>query len=66
MNYEELNKVDKLMMKKMIKNNSKRNKFYIKDFSASDNLIIDKMNKKSIEPILNYILKKTYPFKKFI
>ena len=29
MNYEELNKVDKLMMKKMIKNNSKRNKFYI-------------------------------------
>lgn len=60
MNYNELNKVDKVLIRRML-NNKKRNKLFNKD--GLENLVIDKLDKKKIEPILEYIMNKTYPLK---
>ena len=54
-NYNELSKIDKFRLKKSL------NKNLPKDLvSIEKNINIDKSNKHTIKPILDYVLEKTY------
>lgn len=65
LNYKELNKIDKTHIKKLKNNNSAGSKFLYKEYERNESINIDKTNKKNVQPILDYILKKTYLLGKY-
>ena len=54
-NYDELNKIDKIRLKKSMNKNLSKELV-----SLQKNMIIDRSDKHTIKPILDYVIKKTY------
>ena len=60
--YNELNYVDKLLFRRLLNKKQKENKLSYEHINLEKNIDMDRSNKKSIEPILDYIVKKTFNF----
>lgn len=60
--YNELNYVDKLLFRRLLNKKQKENKLSYEHINLEKNIDMDRSNKKSIEPILDYIMKKTFNF----
>lgn len=54
-NYHDLSRVDKARLRKNVDKNS-----YFKITNLENNMIVDRSNKRTITPIINYVLHKTY------
>ncbi|WP_297136510.1 flavodoxin domain-containing protein [Terrisporobacter sp.] len=61
-NYNELSSVDKLLFRRLVNKKKKENKLSYEHINLEKNIDMDRSNKKSIEPILDYIMKKTFDF----
>ena len=60
--YNELNYVDKLLFRRLLNKKQKENKLSYEHINLEKNIDMDRSNKKSIEPILDYIMEKTFNF----
>ena len=60
--YNELNYVDKLLFRRLLNKKRKENKLSYEHINLEKNIDMDRSNKKSIEPILDYIMEKTFNF----
>lgn len=63
-NYNDLNKFDKVHIRKIVKNKNPRYKNIYNQLETTGIVKLDMMNKKSVDPILKYVKEKTFLIRK--
>lgn len=59
-NYDELNIIDKILFKRLLNKKIKEHNIACEQISLEKNISLDRRNKKSIKPILDYVSEKTF------